>query len=241
MVWQREQVPEHEMKGMPITMPTDPSAEPRVPLNRERVLHAAITVADVADIEALTMRRLGQELGVEAMALYKHVANKDDLLDGMLDAVVSDIAVPSCVSNGAGWKTAVRQSAISAHEVLLRHPWAARLWMTRQLGPARLRFGDALLGSLRAAGFSPEVRYHAYHTLQSHILGFTLQEANVSFDSKQLASSAQDFLSDVSSDKYPYLTEHVVQHLQANPNSVSTFEFGLDLILDGLDRLRETA
>ena len=126
---------------------TDPSIKPRAPLSRERVLRAALVLADEGGIESLTMRRLGQELQVEAMSLYNHIANKDDILDGIVDLVFSEIAVPS---DEADWKTAMRQRAISARDVLLRHPWATSLMQSRtKPGPATLRHHDSVIGSLR--------------------------------------------------------------------------------------------
>src|SRR5947209_8441840 len=147
--------------------------QPRTPLNRDRVLAAALGLADEAGIEALTMRKLGQALGVEAMSLYNHVANKDDLLAGMVDRVAGEIELPPA---GGDWAAAVRVSAISAHAALERHPWATTLMMSRG-GPARMRYMDALLRRLREAGFSPELTYHAYHALDAHIFGFSLWEA----------------------------------------------------------------
>jgi AcrR family transcriptional regulator len=220
-------------------MPTDPDTEQRVPLNRERVLGAAIALADAAGIEALTMRNLGKAVGVEAMSLYNHVANKDDVLNGMVDLIVSEIELPS---PHADWKSAVRQSAISAHETLLRHPWACGLWTSSQIWSARLRFGDALLRSLREAPFSKEITYHAYHVLESYIVGFTRQEVGYTFvAAENLPNLATTFLGQISAKEYPYFTEHVLQHLEPNHSDLRAFEFGLDLILDSLDRLRETS
>ena len=159
---------------------TGSNAERRARLSRERVLRAAITLADHSGLESLTMRRLGQELGVEAMSLYNHVANKDDILDGIVDLVLGDIEVPP---TGTDWKTAMRQRAISAHEVLLAHPWAAMLIMSRfNIGPGMTRYLDATLGRLRDGGFSIEGALDAWHTLDSHLYGFTLQELNLPFE-----------------------------------------------------------
>jgi AcrR family transcriptional regulator len=220
-------------------MPIDSDKENRVPLNRERVLRAAIVLADTAGIEALTMRNLGKAVGVEAMSLYNHVANKDDVLDGIVDLIVSEIELPS--SHGE-WKAAVQQSAISAHETLLRHPWACDLWTSRQIWSARLRFGDALLRSLRQAPFSKEITYHAYHVLESYIVGFTRQELSYTFvAAENLPDLATTFLRQISTTEYPYFAEHVMQHLEPDHGDIRAFEFGLDLILDSLHRLRETA
>jgi len=214
-----------------------PHADPtRAPLSRDRVLQAAIRLADDGGIESLSMRKLGRALGVEAMSLYKHVANKDDVLDGIVDLVEGEIELPSPAD---GWAAAVRGCAISAHEVLRRHPWACSLIMSR-FRPARLRYMDWLLARLRGAGFSPQLAYHAYHALDSHILGFTLWELGHSVDTEDLADAVATFLRDLPVDDYPHFAEHVQQHLtEPGLDEVGGFEFGLDLILDGLQRLRD--
>src|SRR5205809_5129785 len=159
---------------MPTTRNTDSSSKIRAPLSRDRVLQAAIGLADEGGIESLTMRKLARGLGVEAMSLYNHVANKGDLVDAMVDLVVGEIELPST----ADWDGAIRQYAISAHEVLLCHPWACSLVMSpptdRIRRSPRLRYVEWLLARLREAGFSAELTYHAYHALDSHILGFTM-------------------------------------------------------------------
>lgn len=216
----------------------DPTAEPRVPLSRDRVLRTAIGLADRGGIDAITMRKLAEELGVEAMSLYYHVANKDAILDGILDVVASEIDLPS---NGGDWKRAMRESAISARNILLRHPWACNLWMSRRgEGPARLRHEEWMLRTLREAGFSKELTYHAFHILESHILGFTLQQLSFSSMGEDLASLATSFLQQLPVDEYPYFTEHVLQHLEPGHGEEGGYEFGLDLILDGLERIRDT-
>jgi AcrR family transcriptional regulator len=220
-----------------MTPHTNPSPEPRPPLSRERVLHAAIRLADEGGIESLTMRKLGRALGVEAMSLYKHVANKDDVLDGIVDLVEGEIELPSAAE---GWATAVRACAISAHEVLRRHPWAPSLIMSR-FRPARLRYMDWLLGRLRGAGFSPELTYHAYHALDSHILGFTLWEAGHSIDTEDLPDAVESFLRTLPIDDHPHFAEHARQHLtEPDLDDVGGFEFELDLILEGLQRRRDS-
>ena len=221
-------------------------ATQRAPLSRERVLHAAIRLADEGGIESLTMRKLARTLGVEAMSLYNHVANKGDLVDGIVDLVVSEIELPATAED---WDVAVRQYAISAHQALLRHPWACSLVMslttTRTARASRLRYMEWLLGRLRAAGFSPELTYHAYHALDSHILGFTLWQLGHSAgtdDLGDLADFATTFLQKLRAGDYTYLAEHVEQHLAApSDDGEREFEFGLDLILDGLERARTTA
>ena len=156
---------------------TKPATKPRIPLSRERVLRAAVAFADEHGIASLSMRKLGEVLGVEAMSLYNHVANKDQLLDGMVDLVFAEIDLPE---GGADWKTAMRERAESARQALRRHPWAIALMSTRTSpGPATLRHHDAVIGSLRAAGFSIQLAAHAFSALDSYIYGFALQEATL--------------------------------------------------------------
>jgi AcrR family transcriptional regulator len=221
-------------------MATQPSTrgETRIPMSRDRVLRAAIEIADAGGIESLTMRRLAQELGVEAMTLYYHVANKDDILNGIVDTVVSEMELPR---TDVDWKSALRTSAISAYEVLARHTWAAKLVLSGSgVSPARLRHMNGILGVLRSAGFSPEMTDHAYHALDSHIMGFALWVASMNLGSDEnLKAMASEFLRELSREDLPYLAEHVEQHLKPrDPNDEGEFAFGLDLILDGLERLR---
>lgn len=222
--------------------PSGAGAKPRPPLTRGRVLRTAITLADTGGIEALTMRRLGQELGVEAMSLYNHVANKDDILDGIVDLVVSEMELPS---SAAGWKAAIRTSAISAYEVLMSHPWACSLMMSStRVSPARFRWMDSVLGCFREAGFSAELTHHAYHALDSHIVGFTLWVASLPAVGEELKDIAATVLQELPIDEYPHLAEHIEYHLMepsSEDEDEGEFEFGLDLILDGLQRMRDTA
>ncbi len=209
----------------------------RQPLSRERVLRAAIDLADAGGIESLSMRRLAQELGVEAMSLYYHVANKQDIVEGIVDMVVNEFELPPA---DADWKSAIRASAISAHEVLIRHPWSASLVLSGGgVSMARLRYMEAILGALRRAGFSAEMTDHAYHALDSHIMGFTLWQVGMDLGSDDdLKSMAGEFLSQLSVEEFPYLAEHIEQHLAPPaPDDVPEFEFGLGLILDGLERM----
>ncbi len=221
-------------------MQTDPTAEPRIPLSKERVLRAAINLADEGGIESLTMRKLGQELGVEAMSLYNHVSNKDDILDGIVDIVVNEIDLPS---NEADWKTDMRQWAISAREILLRHPWACSLIVSRpRVDSAWLRYFDSAFGCLREAGFSIEMAHHAWHVLDSHILGFTLQELNSPFDTEEIPEVAAMFPRQVPADEYPYITEYITDvFMDSGHDDDFEFEFGLDLILDGLEGIQNRA
>ena len=219
----------------------DPARDPRTPLSRERVLRAAVALADESGIDSLTMRKLGDAVGVEAMSLYNHVANKVDLLDGMVDLVFSEIGLPS---GGTDWKTSMRQRAVSAREVLSRHRWAIGLMESRTSpGPATLRHHDAVIGSLRRGGFSIEMAAHAFSVLDSYIYGFALQEASLPFDTgEETAELAQMILQQLSPDEYPHLTELTVEHvLQPGYDYGNEFEFGLDLILDGLERARDTS
>jgi AcrR family transcriptional regulator len=209
-------------------------------LSKDRVLRAAIGLADERGIESVTMRRLAHELGVEAMSLYYYVAKKDDILNAIVDLVVSEIELPS---PGADWKAAIRKTAISAHDVLVRHPWAASLMLSATgASPARWRYVDAILGCLREADFSADMTDHAYHALDSHITGFTLSEVQFQIDPETLPELAATFLRELPVDKYPHLVEHVHQHLkERSPDDEGAFAFGLDLILDGLERIRDTA
>jgi AcrR family transcriptional regulator len=212
-----------------------------MPLNRERVLRAAVALADESGTGSLSMRKLGDALGVEAMSLYNHVANKGDLLDGMVDFVFSEIDLPA---GGADWKTSMRQRAISVRHALARHPWAIGLMESRTSpGPATLRHHDAVIGSLRQGGFSIEMAAHAYSILDSYIYGFALQEASLPFDTaEETADVAEMIFKQLPPDEYPYLTELTVEHvLQPGYDYGNEYEFGLDLILDGLERARDTA
>ena len=208
----------------------------RPALTRDRVLQAAIELADDGGLESVSMRKVAAALGVEAMSLYHHVAGKDELLGGMLDLVVGEIEV---ASPEHAWKEALRRSAISAHEVLVRHRWAAALMMSAGVGAARLRFMEGLLATLRSSGFSAELTHHAYHALDSHIVGFTLWQVSLP-PLEELTGLAADFLRQLDVESYPYFAEHVEQHLgDAAASGAEEFAFGLDLILDGLERLRD--
>jgi AcrR family transcriptional regulator len=217
------------------------STKRRVPLNRERVLHAAIALADQGGFESLTMRKLAKELGVEAMSLYNHVASKDDLLDGMVDVVFSEIEPPSTDDD---WKTAMRKRAVSTREALARHRWAIGLMEGRTShGPANLSLHDAVLGCLRAAGFSMEMTVHAYSVQDAYIYGFALQERDMSSESADdFAAEAQRQMHDYQAvlADYPHLVEVVGGYVAKSGYDYATeFVFGLNLILDGLERLRD--
>lgn len=219
----------------------DVDARPRVPLSRERVLRAAVALADRGGVGALSMRKLAQELGVEAMSLYHHVANKDDILDGIVDVVFGEIELPT---GEAGWEAAMRRRSVSAREALRRHPWATGLMESRRTpGPANIRHHDAVLGVLRNAGFPVELAAHAYSLLDSYIYGFALQEASLPFHTpEETAEVAQEIMAAFPADDYPHLAEIATEHaLQPGYDYGNEFLYGLDLILDGLARARAAA
>ena len=210
----------------------------RVPLNRERVLLAAIDLADESGVDSLTMRALADRLGVQAMSLYNHVGNKDDLLDGMLDLVVGEIELP----DAADWREAVRGRAVSAHDVFSRHPWASALNDSRESsGPARLRYFEWMVGTLRRAGFSLRLTTSALSVLDSYVYGFGRQELNVSTDGATPEEMAQAFRQALPPDEYPYLTEMVEHALAHGLDQKAEFDFGLEIILDGLERARDSS
>jgi AcrR family transcriptional regulator len=209
-------------------------ATDRLPLNRDRVLRTAVDLADSSGVEALTMRRLGDELGFEAMSLYRHVASKQDLLNGMLDLVLAEWQLPV---RGGDWQASVRTSASSVHEALRRHPWAARLLMTgSHIRPERLRYMEALLARLRDAGFDAAATYHVYHLLDGYIFGFSLWE--IAYTTTPVdADTVTALMSSIPWDEHPHLAAHRDQHLEEGAHrEVSAFEVGLDLILAGLEQ-----
>jgi AcrR family transcriptional regulator len=208
----------------------------QIPLSRRRVLDAAVTLADRDGVGALSMRKLAQELGVEAMSLYHHVAGKDAILDGIVDVVFAEIELPS---GEGGWKAAMRRRAVSAREALRRHPWATALMESRSTpGPANLRHHDAVLGVLRNAGFSVELAAHAYSLLDAYIYGFALQESSLPFDTpEETAAVASSIMDGFPADAFPYLTEIAVEHvMRPGYDYGNEYRFGLELILDGLER-----
>ena len=214
---------------------SDLSTKSRIPLSRERVLRAAVVLADTDGIESLTMRRLGQDLGVEAMSLYNHVAGKDDILDGIADLVFSEIDLPSAL---ADWKTAMRHRAISAREALVRHPWASSLMQSRtKPGPATLRHHDSVIGRLRDASFTVDMTAHAFSVMDSYIYGFAQQQQNLTYStSEDAAVVAQNILRQIPANEYPHLAEMIIEHaMKPGYDYTKEFEFGLDLILDGLE------
>ena len=218
-----------EMAGSPGAL-----AQPREPLSKDRVLRAAMELADRDGIEALSMRRLAAALGVEAMSLYYYVKRKHDILDGIVDLALSEVQL---ASGGSDWKSAVRLSAISYHDTLRRHRWVTSVPISGEASMAQLRYMDALLKRLRQAGLSPELTHHAYHALDSHVVGSALWQARVP-PKEELDILATDVLRQLPADGYPDLVLHIQQHLSGAARGMKFFEFGLDLILDGIDRLR---
>ena len=221
-----------------MTSSTARSRQARAPLSRERVLAEAVVLADENGIGTLTMRRLADRLHVEPMSLYYHVANKDEILDGMVDAVFGEIKLPSA---NAEWKTAMRDRAGSARDVLRRHPWAVGLMGSRLTpGPATLRHHDAVIGCLRNAGFTIELAAHAFSAIDSYLYGFAMQELSLPFTTpEETAAMAATFLDHFPAEEYPHLAELTTQHvLRPGYDYGNEFGFGLDLILDGLERAR---
>jgi AcrR family transcriptional regulator len=210
-------------------------------LNREKVLRAAIRLADEKGLDALSMRTLAARLGVEAMSLYNHVTNKEDILGGITDLVFAEIDVPEPT---ADWKSAMHRRAISAHDVLLRHPWAAGLFESRRTpSPVQLRYADTILGILIAGGFPLAVAYRAFLTLDSYIYGFTLQEVN--WPGEPIGQVAQRLRPAIAPSEYPHVSA-VMELVSLDPSPPTAvrqadFVFGLELMLDALERVRERA
>jgi AcrR family transcriptional regulator len=228
------------LKGKVAEMIQQADAVRRAPLSRDRVLRAAVALADDAGIESLNMRRLAQELGVVPMALYKHVANKDQLLDGMVDVIVGEIQPPV---HGADWKSAVRQRILAARRALLRHPWASRVIESRATPtPAVLEYMDSVIGMFRAGGFSVDLTHHVMHALGSRVLGFTqeLFDNPPAVDPQMQAAMLRELAG-----KYPYVAEMAVAAAHEEDSVVGSgcddqfeFEFALDILLDGFERLQ---
>jgi AcrR family transcriptional regulator len=210
-------------------------AERRGRLSRDRVLRAAIAQADGGGLGELSMRKLAEVLEVAPMALYRHVANKDDLIDAMIDVVFSEVDLPA---PGGDWRTAMRQRAIALRDTLSRHRWAIGLMESRaNPGPANLRHHDAVLGSLRSAGFSIKMAAHAYSLLDGYIYGFAGTQMNLPFNRSDAAQMAQSMLEPFPVDDYPNLVEIMTEHvMKPGYDYADEFEYGLDVILDGLER-----
>ena len=205
-------------------------------LSGERVIAAAVALADSIGVDALTIRKLAAELDVKPMSIYHHVANKEAIIDGMVDLIFSEIDLPP---SDTDWKQAIRQRAVSARAVLARHRWAAPLMESRTSpGPATLRHHDAVLGCLRRGGFSIEMTGHAYALIDAFIYGFALQEASLPATSGDaMAELAQSMSAAMPVGEYPNLVEFTTEHvLQPGYDFGHEFDFGLDLVLDGLER-----
>ena len=212
----------------------------RTPLNRDRIIRAAVALADQTGLESFSMRGLAPELGVVPMALYKHVKNKDELLDGMVDVVFDEIEDPSI---DIDWKDAMLRRALSARQALRRHPWAIGLMETRHPGPANLRNHNAVMGCLREAGFSFEDAIHAYSVQDACIYGFALQEKTLGLETPDAAGEAMQRRAERLGglDDYPYLAEIAAKIPETGYDNAIEFAWGLDLILDGLDQRRRSS
>lgn len=228
----------------------------RIPLNRERVLRAAVELADAGGIESLSMRRLAQELGVVPMALYKHVANKEELLDGMVDVVIGEIDPPVRDSD---WHGVVRRRILSARQVLLRHRWASQVIESRTSPtPAVLEYLDSMIGAFRAGGLSVDLTHHVMHALGSRLLGFTQElfddspspgaaeaDRDADPDAEAVPDAEAAMLRQMAA-RYPHIAELALSAAHDQESAVGRscddqfeFEFALDLLLDGFERLRQ--
>ena len=228
---------------------TEPRTEPRVPLSKARVLRAAVDLADRGGLESLTMRNLAHEVGVEAMSLYYHVANKEAVLDGVVDVIVSEINEAVNTIDGptpeADWKSAMRIRILAARDVMLAHPWAPDVIEQRtNMSPAIMLYFEGLLGIFRKGGFSYDLAHHAMHALGSKALGFSQELFNP--DNEEADQSAE--MLEQFAEQLPYLTGMLIEISHDDPDSTlgwcddqAEFEFSLNLLLDGLDRLRQTA
>ncbi len=210
------------------------NATKREPLSRSLVVERAIALADDEGLSALTMRNLADQLGYKVMALYNHVANKDELMGLMADAVAEEIEIPA----GLPHLEAVRAMTISNRAVFVRHRWACELWQQQFPGPARTGHMEELLRILHESGLPPDLAHHGFHAVNNHVVGYTLQELGMGALHKgDLSGKAKEFLDNVPTDSHPYTVAHVHQHL--NGETASSFELVLDLILDGLAALGE--
>jgi AcrR family transcriptional regulator len=209
----------------------------RIPLSRDHVLREAIMLADERGLESLTMRELGKRLGVEAMSLYNHVTGKDEVLDGMLDMVVVEIEAPA--RDEDDWRSAMRARAVSAREVFSRHPWAAALIDSRiRSGPERLRYLDSIIGTLRRAGFSIELAARAFSLLDCYVYGFARQRGSIASADAGGRAAAEEFLDALPAGDYPYLAQMAARQAESpGYDEAGDFEFGLELILEGLGRI----
>lgn len=207
----------------------------RPPLSRERILATAIEIADERGVGAVTMREVASRLGVEAMSLYNHVANKDDILDGMVDTVTARIDLPHDV---ADWREVMRRRAHSAHELFTRHPWAPLLIDSRgSSGPAALHYYDTILGTLLGAGFAIDDASRAFSLLDSYIYGFGIEQVNMSAGDDSHEERAEDMLEKIPDEQYPNLRLMASHAMEFGYDASADFDFGLQIILDGLERV----
>lgn len=219
-----------------MTQSSDTKTKPRPPLTRERILRAALALADAQGLAALSMRKVAAELSVEAMSLYNHVANKEAIIAGITDLVAGEITLPT---PDFDWQGEMRARSRSAHRVLLRHPWAAvQFQAPRAPGPNMMTYLDATLGCLIAVGFTPAQADHARNTIDNHIYGFTIQHLTRPGRARDIARQARKQLKSIPRDTYPSLYRRTEDLAQAKSTEVDDFDFGLTLILDGLDALR---
>jgi AcrR family transcriptional regulator len=219
-----------------MSRPVHDSPQQRPALSRDRVLRGAVAVADAGGIGALTIRSLAEKLGAKPMSVYHYVANKDEILDGIVDLVFGEIELPAA---GGDWRSEMRRRADSARQALRRHPWAIGLMESRTApGPATLRHHDAVIGALRAAGFSVAMTAHAYALLDSYVYGFALQEASLPFKGPETVSDvAGSILQQFPAGEYPHFVEMATEYvLRPGYDFGDEFEFGLTLILDALTR-----
>ncbi|MCW7459514.1 TetR/AcrR family transcriptional regulator [Leptospira bandrabouensis] len=211
-------------------------AKKKQTLSRKLVLEFAIRIADEFGLEKLSMRHLASSLGVEAMSLYNHVKNKDEVLDGMVDLVISKITLPRI---GGDWKLEMITRAKSAREILILHPWATSLIVSRMnVGEGMMTYFDTTLGCLHAAGFSLQTADHIINTIDSHIYGFILQELNFPIDPNDFAKQAESFMPQLELSPFSHITNLGKEVVSGKYNGIHDFAFGLNLILDGLEKLR---
>jgi AcrR family transcriptional regulator len=218
------------------TSPTEKRKQPSAsPLNRANIIAAAVVLADEQGLAGLSMRAVAKRLRVEAMSLYNHVAGKDDLIDGMVDHVAGEIASPA---REGPWKVSLRQRALSAHDALNGHPWACPLIGLRlNVGPNMLAHTEAVLARLVEAGFSYEMADHAMNAIDNHVRGFTLQDLSFPIEPKDYAKTAEEYLPKLPAETYPHLRTLAEKVMSGAYDGLNDFTFGLDLILDGLERL----
>lgn len=210
----------------------NPKAKPA--LSRTKILKKAIQLADSHGLDALSMRKLAQSLQVEAMSLYNHVRNKEDVIDGMINTVVEKFALPDA---NQPWKQSMRESVMSTHQVLLQHPWSANLMITRVImGEGMMSYSDACYGCLANAGFSYAMTDHAWNAISNHLYGFTLTQINAPTITSDYVKAAEHYLPQVPQQTYPHIHTMMQLIIKGEHSGINNFEFGLDLILDGLER-----